>query len=229
MNRPQADKFMGPIGNHSLFFCGFHAAKQNPEFQVTTMHYCGMRGEGDYEMHQCVLYDSVSPGAKLLGIEYIVSDKVFRSLPDEEKKYWHPHTYEVLSGGLVAPVMSDEAEIDFMTYLLTTWGKSFHTWPDPTTAVPLGEPLLMWSQTGDGQADMELVRERDRRFGVSTAETRAVRVKAIGYQVPQVPPPRSVTTIGRQWTAKGEDTPAPLKRSRLPELGRGQRLGTARG
>src|SRR5262249_59066854 len=138
--------------------------EQHRELRVSIMHYCGMRGEVDYEMHQCVLYVSVSAGAKLLGIEYIVSDKVFRYLPDEEKKYWHPHTYEVLGGGLVAPVMSAEAEIDLMTYLLTTWGKSFHTWPDPTTAVPLGEPLLMWSLTGDGQADMELVRARDRLF-----------------------------------------------------------------
>jgi len=44
---PRADKLMAPISNHHLFFCGFHVAKKNPKFQVTTMHYCGMRGEGD--------------------------------------------------------------------------------------------------------------------------------------------------------------------------------------
>jgi hypothetical protein len=215
MSRLETGQVMGPVRNQALFFCGFHVAKENPEFQVTTMHYCGMRGEGDYEMHQCLLYDSVGAGAKLLGVEYIVSDKVFRVLPDEEKKYWHPHTYEVLGGGLVAPVMSDQAETDFMTYLLTTWGKSWHTWPDPTTEVPLGEPRLMWSLTGDGQADMELVGERDRLFGVSTEKTQAERVEAIGYKVPQVPQPRSVATIGRQWTASGEDKPTPLQRARL--------------
>ena len=219
MNRPEADKFMTPIGNQGLFFCGFHIAKENPRFQVTTMHYCGMRGEGDYEMHQCVLYDSVSPGAKLLGVEYIVADKVFRSLPDEEKTYWHPHTYEVLSGGLAAPVMSDEEELDFMTYLLTTWGKTWQTWADPTTPVPLGEPLLMWSLTGDGQTDEDMVRERDRRFGVSTEKARADRVKAIGYETPQVPPPASVATIGRQWTAAGGDVPTPRKKTVLLRLG----------
>ena len=212
MARRVADEFMGPIGNHDLFFCGFHVAKKNPEFQVTTMHYCGMRGEGDYAMHQCLLYDSVSPEAKLLGVEYIVSDKVFRSLGDEEKKYWHPHTYEVLGGGLVAPVMSNQAELDFMTYLLTTWGKSWHTWPDPTTQLPLGEPLLMWSLTGDGQADMKQIAERDKQFGVSTTKVQAERVEAIGYEVPQVPRPDSVATIGRQWTASGEDKPALRKK-----------------
>jgi hypothetical protein len=212
VNRGELDKVMSPIGNHGLFFCGFHIAKENPEFQVTTMHYCGMRGEGEHEMHQCLLYDSVGPDAKLLGVEYIVTDKLFRSLADEEKKYWHPHTYEVLGGGLVAPVMSDQAELDFMTYLLTTWGKSWHTWPDPTTTVPLGEPMLMWSLTGDGQADANLIAERDKRFGVSTAKVQEKRVEALGYAVPQVPQPRSVATIGRQWTAEGEDMPTPLRK-----------------
>lgn len=123
----ETDRFWAPIRNHDLFFCGIHVAKKNSKSQVTTMHYCGMHGEDDHEMHQCLLYDSVSPGAKLLGVEYILSDKPFRSLPDEEKKYWHPHTYEVLGGGLVAPAMGDEAEMEFMKHLLTTWGKTWHT------------------------------------------------------------------------------------------------------
>jgi len=211
MSHQEFDNFMSPVSNHNLFFCGFHIAKKNPEFQVTTMHYCGMRGEGDHEMHQCLLYDSVSPRAKLLGVEYIVTDKLFRSFPDQEKKYWHPHTYEVLSGGLIAPLMDDQAEIGFMKYLLTTWGKTWQTWPDPTTPVPLGEPLLMWSVTSDGEADKEKVAKRDEQFGVSTAEVRAERVEAIGDEVPQVPPPRSAATIGRQWTARGEDRPTPAR------------------
>src|SRR5258708_2018974 len=213
MDRRGAGTFMDAISNHDLFFCGFHVAKKNPGFQVTTMHYCGMRGAGEHEMHQCLLYDSVSPGAKLLGVEYIVSHKVFRSLPGEEKKYWHPHTYEVLGGGLIAPVMGKEPETEFMRYLLTTWGKSWHTWPDPTTPVPLGEPLLMWALTGDGQADKELIAERDEQFGVSTAKVQKERVEAIGYDVPQVPPPESAAAIGRQWTATGEDRPTPRKKT----------------
>jgi hypothetical protein len=107
--------------------------------------------------------------------------------------------------------MSNEEEMEFMAYLLTTWGKSWQTWPDPTAPVPLGEPLLMWSLTGDGQADEEMVGERDERFGVSTARAQAERVGAFGYETPQIPPPKSVATIGRQWTATGEDRPTPRK------------------
>jgi hypothetical protein len=71
----------------------------------------------------------------------------------------------------------------------------------------------MWSLTGDGQANLEMVAERDKQFGVSTAKEQAERVEAIGYEVPQVPPPKSVATIGRQWTATGEDRPTPRKKS----------------
>jgi hypothetical protein len=198
------NKMWAPVSNHHLFFCGFHIAKKNPKFQVTTMHYCGIRGEGDSEMHQCLLYSSVGRDAKLLGVEYIIMDRLFQGLPDEEKKYWHPHTYEVLGGGLVAPMGEEEELRD----LLTTWGKTWHTWPDPATAVPIGEPLLMWALTGDGQADKTMVAERDKEFAVSTAKIREKRVDAIGLEVPQVPPPESVEEIGRQWTATGKDEPA---------------------
>ncbi len=109
--------------------------------------------------------------------------------------------------------MSDEAEMDFMTNLLTTRGKSWHIWPDPTTPLPLGEPLLMWSLTGHGQADMEMIGERDKQFGVSTTRAQAERCEAMGYEMPQVPPPQSVATIGRQWTASGEDRPTRRKSS----------------
>jgi hypothetical protein len=201
------NKMMAPVGNHSLFFCGFHIAKKNPRFQVTTMHYCGMRGEGDSAIHQCLLYSSAGSDAKLLGVEYIVVDKFFQGLPDEEKKYWHPHTYEVLGGGLVAPIMGEEEEQEFMENLLTTWGKSWHTWPDPTTSAPIGEPLLMWAFTGDGQADTTMVAERDKELAVSTANVREKRAEAFGLEVPQLPPPESVEEIGRQWTATGNDEP----------------------
>lgn len=29
------------------------------------------------------------------GIEYIVSDRIFETLPTEEQKLWHSHAYEV--------------------------------------------------------------------------------------------------------------------------------------
>lgn len=203
------DKMMAPLSNHTLHFCGFHAAKANPDTQIVTQHYCGMVGG---TMHQCLLYDSVEKGAKLLGVEYIVPDEMFQKLPEEEKKYWHPHTYEVLGGGLIAPSMNKADEMAFMKVLLNTWGKTWHTWPDPTTPVPMGEPLLMWALTADGQDKPGMVSERDKQFGVDSKQISKDRIAEIGFEKPMVPQPKSVDTIGRQWTAEGADKPTPAKK-----------------
>jgi Protein of unknown function (DUF1264) len=45
-------------------------------------------------MHQCLLYDSTEKNARLLGVEYIISDRLYRELPEVEKKYWHPQSIE---------------------------------------------------------------------------------------------------------------------------------------
>jgi Protein of unknown function (DUF1264) len=195
-----------PVDAIHLHFCGIHIAKSNPGFQIVAQHYCMSRSE---EMHQCLLYDSTDKNAKLLGVEYIISDGLYRQLPDAERKYWHPHTYEVLAGGLIAPSMKPDDELAFMKALLTTWGKTWHTWPDPRTAIPLGEPLLMWAATGDGQLSEEVLAARDKEFNVSAAEIRERRGRAIGLQVPRVSLPRSREQVGRQWTDDGEDKPTP--------------------
>jgi hypothetical protein len=202
-----------PLGGPHAHFCGIHVAKSDPSFQLVVQHYCTAHaGEGHgHQLYQCLLFDSSERDAKLLGVEYIITDECYRTLPSAEQKYWHPHTYEVLSGGLIAPAMNSVAEMAFMKHVLTTWGKTWHTWPDPRTDVPLGEPMLVWSLGGDGQVDERLLAERDRRFGVSAAEIRARRVAAIGLEVPCISPPRSLDQVGRQWTDEGADLPTRRK------------------
>ena len=80
--------------------------------------------------------------------------------------------------------MKPEHEMAFMKGLLATWGKTWHTWPDPTTPVPMGEPMPIWSLTGDGPEDPKVIAARDKEFGVKTTDV-----------------------IGRQCTASGEDKP----------------------
>jgi hypothetical protein len=200
---------MAPVNSLHAHFCGIHIAKKNPKFQLVAQHYCSGRTE---DMHQCLLYDSCDKNAKLLGVEYIVTNKVYQLLPETEKKYWHPHTYEVLAGGLIAPSMDATEEMRFMKFILNTWGKTWHTWPDPTTDVPLGEPLLMWALTGDGQANEEVIAARDRQFGVTAAQIRHERVEEFGFQVPQVLQPKSMDQPGRQWTDQGPDMPTRIER-----------------
>lgn len=202
-----AKNVMGPVASAHAHFCGIHVAKNNVKFQLVAQHYCTPFGD---EMHQCLLFDSFEKTARLLGVEYIVSDRIYRQFSDDEKKYWHPHTYEVLAGGLTAPSMTDADELKFMKAILTTWGKTWHTWPDPSTPVPLGEPLLMWSLGADDQVDASVVDARDKLFGSSTAEIRAERAKVFGLQVPQVAFPKDLNAIGRQWTNTGDDKPTKI-------------------
>jgi hypothetical protein len=67
----------------------------------------------------------------------------------------------------------------------------------------------MWALSADDQVDPKIVKERDRRFNVSIAEIRQRRVREIGFEVPNVPFPKSQDQIGRQWTATGLDAPTP--------------------
>lgn len=191
-----------PTDPFHLHLCAFHVAKKNPSFAVEAHHYCSPVGR---DLHQCVIYDSDAPGARILGIEYIVGDAIYRALPDEEKKFWHPHTYEILAGQLTVLGLEPDKETELMGVLLTTWGKTWHTWPDPATELPTGEALLMWSTSKDGQLDARRLAERDRRIKVDTDELRRRRTK-LG-RVPQIDPPNSVDALGRQWTNSGPDVP----------------------
>jgi hypothetical protein len=193
----------GPLGQLHGYLCAYHLAKKDPTFVVEAHHYCA--GLSD-DVHQCVIFDKNGKNARILGVEYIISDKLYRSLTVAEKKYYHPHTYEITSGLLIAPGLSPEDEDKLMTGLLTTSGKTWHTWPDPATALPMGEPLLMWSTTKDGQVKQELLDQRDKQFKVSTAKLRKRR--AVLGPVPQIEPPKSLDEVGRQWTKDGPDQPA---------------------
>ena len=182
------------------FLCAYHIIKKSPETVIEAYHYCAPVRDG---VHQCIIYDHDRPGAKILGVEYIISDAIYRTLKDDEKKYYHPHSYEVTAGLLIAPTMPEDDEKKLMEGLVTTWGKTWHTWPDPAADLPLGEPILMWAATKDGQIPVKTLVERDKKFKVGT---RALREKRsyIG-PVPQIDAPKSVDDIGRQWTNEGPD------------------------
>jgi len=169
-----------PINQIHQHLCGMHMYSHDPSRHVQAEHFCTHVSS---EMHQCVIYDSDDAHAKLIGIEYIISEKLFKTLDEDEKKYWHSHKYEVESGllqlitkpGIPAAVV-DTAEKPAMSELQTTYGKTFHTWQvDRGDALPIGPPQLMMSYTGDGQIPAHLVEKRDKEFGLDTAAKREHR------------------------------------------------------
>jgi hypothetical protein len=205
---PHDGKGDGPLSGGHLHFCGIHMAKKDPSFQLITQHYCAAHTGGpEGDVFQCVLFDGTGKNAKLLGVEYLISDEAYRKLPEAEKKYWHAHTYEVLGGGLIAPGMPEKDEMAFMKVIINTWGKAWHTWPDPKTAVPVGEPMLIWSLMGDDHVDKDVLAARDKAFNVKCDKIREARAKEFGLEAPKVSKPANVDAIGRQWTNEGDDKP----------------------
>jgi Protein of unknown function (DUF1264) len=161
-----------PVEAISTYLNGFHMYADDMGRQVEASHFCiHLR----HDLHQCVIFDRNAPGARLIGIEYIISEERFRALPDDEKRLWHSHHYEVKSGILVAPGIPDLAEHAYFEDLVSTYGKTFHTWQYDRDDFPYGIPQLMMGLTEDGQADEELISARDRRLRVSTAGKRRGR------------------------------------------------------
>jgi hypothetical protein len=162
-----------PTGAIHAHVCGFHFYSGDMKRQVTVHHYCSHWTD---EILQCVLFDSDKPNARMIGIEYIVSAKIFESLPAEEKKLWHSHNYEVKSGALTAPDMNASAEKELMKVIIGTYGKTWHTWQsDLNEKLPLGIPQLVMGFTGDGQANPKLFAERDAKYHVSNDKIKSAR------------------------------------------------------
>jgi hypothetical protein len=163
----------GPIGAIHAHLCGFHFYSGDGPRALRVEHYCS---QVSADIFQCIIYDSDRRDARLIGIEYIISEALFRQLPAAEKKLWHSHRYEVMSGQLSAPGLSGEAEQALMRGFVSTYGKTWHLWQvDRGDPLPLGLPKLMMGFTADGQADPAMVAARDRDEHIDAAKLRARR------------------------------------------------------
>jgi hypothetical protein len=162
-----------PLKKINAYLDGFHFYNGNMNAQMEAHHYVSQLNE---DVHQAIIYDGNDENAKIMGVEYIISEKLFKTLSEEEKKLWHSHHYEVKSGALIAPGIPEIAEHELMEKLVSTYGKTIHTWhTDQQMTLPLGSPMIMMGMTKDGQLKPELLAERDKRFDISTADKKKNR------------------------------------------------------
>lgn len=113
----------------------------------------------------------------------MISPRLYKTLPADERKLWHTHAFEVKSGMLIMPTPAgvpdsiwEPAETAEMRDVAPLYGKTYHFWHvDRGDPVPLGAPVLMGSFTCEedvrrvrgGEDGLEqLLGERDGRFGV---------------------------------------------------------------
>eukprot|EP01027_Heterolobosea_sp_BB2_P002053 GEZU01003091.1.p2 GENE.GEZU01003091.1~~GEZU01003091.1.p2 ORF type:complete len:260 (+),score=58.52 GEZU01003091.1:71-781(+) len=162
-----------PVKQIHQHVCGLHFYSGDLNRQVIAHHYCSHLNE---DLHQCVIYDGMGPHAKLIGVEYIITAKLFEQLPEEEKKYWHSHRYEVKGGIISLPGLPSMAEKQVMKHLVNTYGKTWHFWQvDRGDPLPYGIPQLMMSFTQDGQAKEELMKLRDLEANTTQEQSKKQR------------------------------------------------------
>jgi hypothetical protein len=162
-----------PIEALNIYMDGFHFHNGNMKAQMEAHHFCSVIND---EVFQCVIFDGNGRDAKIMGVEYIISKALFEALPSDEKKLWHSHVHEVKSGQLVAPGIPQAAEHAFMEKIIGTYGKTWHTWhTEQKLTLPVGHPQLMMGFTADGQANEQMIADRDKRFGITSAEKRKDR------------------------------------------------------
>lgn len=177
----------GPPDKFNIHLVGIHPMKDDPLHQMDVHHFCHQLNE---DFAQCALFDGDGDTARLNGVEYIISEKLFESLPKEERQYWHPHNYEILSGTLVGPGLPQKAEEELMQKKMNSYGKTWHIWntgtmSQPSDKLPLGEPHLAWSLNRDGEVDPGLSQRREKRLGINSKETRQNRADLKQYAKPQ--------------------------------------------
>ncbi len=180
---------LAPLRSFDHYLNGFHVMKSDPGLHMEAHHYCKGMNE---EFTQCVIFDGNTRDSNMIGLEYIISEALFETLPAEEKKSWHPHNYEILSGQLVLPQVPDVAEKAALAKKLNSYGKTWHVWDTghvghpAAQKLPVGQPLLAWSYNRDGEAPPGLVEDRDRRLDIDTAEKREQRAELAPRARPQM-------------------------------------------
>ncbi|KAL2365900.1 hypothetical protein RJZ56_001198 [Blastomyces dermatitidis] len=172
-----------PISKICAHLHAYHAYASDPTRFVEANHYCTMVNE---DMRQCIIYDSPDTGARLIGIEYLISPKLYERLPEHEQVLWHSHVYEIKSGMLVMPpppectdrTKLNELEKEELSQLVTFYGKVYHLWQvDRGDELPMGVPELMGSITSDEALNkvlpggkVKLREDHKSKFGVDLDE-----------------------------------------------------------
>jgi hypothetical protein len=103
-------------------------------------HYCK---PNDKIAMVCQLYDGDSANATLIGVEYMVTQEQYDSLPDREKPYWHAHRVEFRpdrADPMMPELSAEEAKVE-MARLAPTWGKVIITW-NPADDMPSFPPQV---------------------------------------------------------------------------------------
>lgn len=166
-----------PVKQMKQHVCTFALYSHDMTRQIETHHYITRLNQ---DFLQCAVYDSDNSDAHLIGIEYIVSDRIFEALPPEEQKLWHSHAYEIKSGMWVNPGVPEMIQKPELENIAKSYGKFWCTWQvDRGDRLPLGAPALMMSPQAVnlGIVRPDLVQKRDDKYKISTDSLKPLRLE----------------------------------------------------
>lgn len=184
-----------PLHNICEFLNALHIyadeARSNVSRYVEATHFCAHVRK---DVRQCLIYDSAEKDARLIGVEYMIPEHLYQTLPDDEKKLWHSHDFEVKSGMLCLPKPEgadpaewEKAETEAMKEIVGLYGKTWHFWQiDRGDKLPIGYPKLMGSLTDHKQVDLDkALVNRNNAFGVDHRQKASLRS---GIEAPKIHP-----------------------------------------
>jgi len=172
-----------PITNIGVHVTTIHCHCGNPSNQMLCHGYSARVNE---DLTQALIYDSTEKNARLIGVEYIISESAFKSLPDEETKFWHSHSYILRSGIGSCPGMPKDVEKEALSHLVNTYGKTLHLWQvEKGDKLPVGAPKVMMVPIKDDQVNWNLIKQRDKDFGLDYKQLQQERKE---LQYPEVDP-----------------------------------------
>jgi len=158
-----------------LFFSG------EPKRQMEVHSLCNFMND---DVAQCLLYDSDRSNARLIGVEYLVSERIFKALPEDEQKLWSSKQYEVKNGIEVAPRLPQTAENQLMQDLVNMYGKNFCTWQVDRHYLPLGTPKMLFNLIDDGPSpDPVLLERRAKKLNADPRKLSEERSDIVAHEV----------------------------------------------
>ena len=102
-------------------------------------HYCkGVAGG----LTQCLLFDSDSPNARLVGVEAIVPTATYNTFGKDEKANWHYHKDEIPKVEATLPDVAAEDAGAIVKSIEETYGKIYLLWDPSKSDLPVGKPSV---------------------------------------------------------------------------------------
>ncbi|KAG0559744.1 hypothetical protein M758_10G121600 [Ceratodon purpureus] len=199
-----------PVKQFQEHVCTWAIFSHDMSRKIETHHHVARLNE---DFCQCAVYDSDESNARLIGVEYVISEKLFESLPDEEKQLWHSHFYEIKEGLWFNPGVPELVQQQELKSLAKTYGKFWCTWQfDRGDRLPLGPPALMMSpqQVEPGRIPDEMVKTRDAKYDISTSNRAVKRETSIEGPASFHPLSDRWMTTGKGWAVDLKEVPIAL-------------------